>query len=453
MNEKNHQNFLTEEYIGYIFQHPSQHKRQSFDPLDQLAKTHQTICDEAADAHELAAHLEALGYNKYRAKQEFGINNTFELASEIYRRTNRQIKPKFNIRPLRNLRNQQLVLLVAVVATMIAFLQESINWGTMLWIISWSFMGNYIIAKASTEWSKKEGQAVLAAILYTGLLGFLLLGTISNFEFFTLAVTIFWWAIAGWAWRQKIYEKASILSGLMPSFLLLLSTAGMIVFNLKLWPITCFLMLALALFLARHELIWPKKATWSWIIRNGPHTFLMGLYGLGQGLLLMHFIKSTKAIGIHWSILGLALCTALIIVAEHLVIWLKSALTKLMWSGDLRSRKHFRLFVETIILRYSLLPALVLLVVVLIASYDMNNDISKYTPIIGFVLFGVSLSFALALINLSDTELTQISFAAAGLLSLTGLSPSFLLILLVILLFGRLLIYAKHIEQYGISLL
>ncbi len=455
MNEQDQQLFLTKELTEQLSQLNSQQKEQDPNPLSQLSdSTLKTICYEAADEHELAAHLEALGYNSYRTKKEFGMKNTFELASELYKYTNRQAKTRFKIKPLRDLRKQQTVLLVAVIVTMMAFLQESIHWGTMLWIIVWSFMGNSLIGKASTEWSKKEGQMVLTIVLYLGVLGFFLMGLIFGFEVFAMTVAIFWWTVAGWVWRQKIYEEINTFIGFIPSFLLLLNTAGPLVFNLQPWPaFTCFLMLSLAVFLARRELIWPKKEAWHWMLKDIPDTLLMGLYGFGQGVLLMHLIKSTKDIGVYWSIFGLALCTLLIIMAERLVIWLKSALTELMWSDDLRSRQHYRRFVETIILRYSLLPVLVLLVIILIANYDVNNDIIKYIPIIGFALLGISLNFALALMSLNDVQVAQISFGVVGILSLIGLSPSFLLMFLIIVLFGRLIVYAKHIEQYGISLL
>ncbi len=450
MSDKEQKLFLTRE----LPTNTVQSEEQDFIALNLLSHSVlETACHEAADEHELAAHLEALGYNNDRTKEEFGLSNTFELASELFKHTNSQTKPNINLNSLSDLQNQQAVLIFAIIVTIFAFLNESINWATMLWIISWSFMGSYLLSQSPKYWSKKEEAGILTATLYIGLLGFLLMNLFFGFKFFSVTVAIFWWTIVGWIWRQKIYEEVHILSGLMPSFLLLLSMIGGIVFDSTPWPaFTCFLMLALAFFLARHELIWPKMETWYWITKYGLSTFLMGLYGLGQGLLFVSLIDSAKEVGIYWSLLGLALFTILIMVAQHLVLWLKDALAKLMWSDNLLSRKHFYRFVETIVLRYSLLPTLALLAVLLLANYDSNNDFSNYMPIIGFVLLGISLSFALALVSINDTKLAQISFAIAGLLSLTGLPINFLLICLVILLFGRLLIYSRHIEQYGIFL-
>lgn len=445
--------FLTRELNAHIFQKSSQYEEG--DALDVFSRSvMKTICYEASDEFELVAHLEALGYNSYRTKEEFGLDNNFELAAEIFKRTNRKSKPKSFYSPLQDLKKQQLVLLVAIIITMVTFLQVSVNWIIMIWIISWSFIGNSFIASAIREWNNEEVKKVLSATLYLGLLGFLIIALYFRFDVFSATVAIFWWTIAGWTWRKKLSE-ASILTGLIPSILLLLSMVLPFLFGSVIpWStINLFAITILAIFFARHELTWPKITTLRWMLKNSPNALLLGFYGLGQGLLLMQLVKLTGALGLYWNILGLALCTLLIMMAERLVIWFKQTIAELMWSDDLRSRKHYRNFVEVIVLRYSALPTLALIIVVLFASYDGYNDINKYIPIIGFVLLGIALSFALALNSLNDTHFAYVSFGLTGLAAALGTVPSLLLMMLTLLLFIRLITYTKQIERYSTHLL
>jgi len=52
-----------------------------------LAQDLNQLCLEAVDAYELAAHVEALGYNRYRIQREFGLQGPFELGRRLFMRS------------------------------------------------------------------------------------------------------------------------------------------------------------------------------------------------------------------------------------------------------------------------------------------------------------------------------------------------------------------------------
>ncbi|GEM_PF-230092 len=62
-------------------------ERRSADPVKQLARSLNQLCLEAVDPYEIAAHLESLGYNRYRVRQEFGMDGPFDLARRLYQLT------------------------------------------------------------------------------------------------------------------------------------------------------------------------------------------------------------------------------------------------------------------------------------------------------------------------------------------------------------------------------
>ena len=59
-------------------------ERRSKEPLNQLGRQLDTLCLEASDSFEIAAHLEALGYNSDEVPARYGVLDHFELAERLF---------------------------------------------------------------------------------------------------------------------------------------------------------------------------------------------------------------------------------------------------------------------------------------------------------------------------------------------------------------------------------
>jgi hypothetical protein len=55
-------------------------ERRSAHPINQLGRALDQLCLEASDPFEIAAHLEALGYNNANVAARYGVADHFELA-------------------------------------------------------------------------------------------------------------------------------------------------------------------------------------------------------------------------------------------------------------------------------------------------------------------------------------------------------------------------------------
>lgn len=57
---------------------------RSTEPVAILTREHDELCTQAADRFEIAAGLEAVGFNDSQARQEYGLPSVFELAERMY---------------------------------------------------------------------------------------------------------------------------------------------------------------------------------------------------------------------------------------------------------------------------------------------------------------------------------------------------------------------------------
>lgn len=413
------------------------------DTVSELSRLMNTVCMEAASEHEIVAHLESLGYNQHRIKKEFGYDDIFGLARDLFTKTPKKVREKLKVvdneRPLWT---RQLVLLMAIVVTMFAFVDGS--WSMVLWIISWSFMGNFLIARSPSERPPSEHLDIVSAALYMGLIGIGIIFAIFPIGYTELSLGIFWWGVASWTWHQR-FENHYLDSayGLIPIGALLFAS----VFRAS--PSITFLILCVtAIFMVYDLPKFPIAKVWKWISQNFWAMLPVTGYGLGQGLLLMALLQQGS---LQWNALGIGIIVIMLMSAERLVLWLKSMLKELLWADDVRSRRIFVTQTLYICFKY-LLPFL--LVFVGIFALTLNNwSIYQLIPLINFGLFGLSLAFALGLSSLNETDPVYKSFFAMGLLSLTALPLLYVLLILNFILCIRFLIHTRRVENYGIYLL
>ncbi|MEZ4631324.1 MAG: hypothetical protein R2880_11540 [Deinococcales bacterium] len=416
--------------------------RRSQDPVNQLSRLLDTLCVEAASEHEIVAHLESLGYNSHRVQQEFNRENVFDLASEMFRRTPRKIREKsFASVEGRPLWLRHIIMLCAIIAALFMSGITGKAWVILLWVICWSFMGNFLIGKAPSERPESEHKAVTGAILYLGLFGFALLFMLFPLGLRELSLGIFWWALARWTWQPRFKDHhKDILMGLVPvitlTLALLLRANSQLIFGV---------VVITALAMTYDLLAWPKAAIWRWLYQKASQVLPVALYGLGQGLLLISLLRQPD-----WNLIGIGLVVMMLLGAEHLVTWLRHMLKNLLWDTEVRSRRNYQMMVWSAVMRYAL-PFL-LIFVPIIALAVRGWSFGSLLSLSNFALFGFSLACALALSSLNDATPMYLIFLAAGVLSLLPIPLVLIMLALAIALFIRLLWHAKRVEYYGIYL-
>ncbi len=418
---------------------------RSQDDVSELSRLMNTVCMEASSEHEIVAHLESLGYNQHRIKKEFGYDDIFGLARDMFAKTPKKVRERLkaaeNERPLWT---RQLVLLMAIIVTMFAFVDGS--WSMVLWIISWSFMGNFLIARAPSERPPEEHQAVVTAALYIGLVGIFTIFALFPIGFTELSLGIFWWGVASWTWHQR-FDNYYVDSayGLIPIGALLFAS----IFQAP--PAITFLALIVAAIFMVYDLLTPPPTSvWKWISKRFVPMLPVTGYGLGQGLILMALLQQGS---LQWNAMGIGVIVIMLMGAERLVLWLRSMLKELLWADDVRSRRIFVTQTLTISFKY-LLPFLLVFAGIFTLTFN-GWSVGQLVPLINFGLFGLSLAFALGLSSLNETDPVYKTFFAMGLLSL--MTPTlpliFVLLILNFILCIRFLIHTRRVETYGIYLL
>jgi len=416
---------------------------RSEDNASELSRLMNTVCMEASSEHEIVAHLESLGYNQHRIKKEFGYDDIFGLAKEMFAKTPKKVRERLKaVENERPLWTRQLVLLMAIVVTMFAFVDGS--WSMVLWIISWSFMGNFLIARAPSERPPSEHQAVVSAALYMGLAGIAIIFALFPIGYTELSLGIFWWGVASWTWHQR-FENYYIDSayGLIPIGALLFAS----IFRVA-PPITFAILCLSAIFMVYDLPKLPPTTVWKWISKNFWAMLPVTGYGLGQGFLLMALLQQSS---LQWNALGIGIIVIMLMSAERLVLWLRNMLKELLWADDVRSRRIF--VTQTLYIAFKYLSPFLLVFAGIFALTFNGWSVLQLTPLINFGLFGLSLAFALGLSSLNETDPVYKTFFAMGLLSLTAIPLIYVLIILNFILCVRFLIHTRRVETYGIYLL
>lgn len=410
---------------------------RSLRPLNKLARSMYDITANATDVYEIAAHLEAVGYNSYRVKKEFGYDDPFELAKAI-----KEITPKRAIvehswkKSLNSMWLRQLSILFAILATIVLQIKSiPNNWLTIVWLIIWSVVGAKLINKMSSELSTEKSKRVLSVNIVWGFVGLVFVWFLKYPSMPELTINILWWGLTSLLWVESLSKKMSYKS------FILIAIAFLGVFKIPLVPIIALLLIA-SIYLVVPDMRLPKLDTWTWIISSTKAVALIAPYGLGIGLLLVElFQKHSKNTLIAGSIL-----VAMSFASEWLVVWLKDRLSSSLWTS--KSDKEY--ITRTNIVSRTIFFLLVGVALVILLFSLLINDTNLSLTIAHFILYGLILSFALILLTLDNVLLLSLSFVLTLGLMFIGIPLSFTLIVTPAVLATAIFFALQKTEEYGI---
>jgi hypothetical protein len=123
--------------------------RRSTHPIDQLARRLDAVCRTAVDAWQIAAVLESDGINDVIARDEYGMNDVFELAEELFRRVPLRLRPmqvqttgRILVKTLRELSHGPLLAwpLLIIPALLGVIGPTQLEWGALIGlIVGWAW--------------------------------------------------------------------------------------------------------------------------------------------------------------------------------------------------------------------------------------------------------------------------------------------------------------------------
>jgi hypothetical protein len=123
--------------------------RRSAHPIDQLARRLDAVCRTAVDAWQIAAVLESDGINDSIARDEYGMNDVFELAEELFRRVPLRLRPvqvqstgRILVKTLRELSSGPLLAwpLLSIPALLTLIGPNQLEWGALVGlIVGWAW--------------------------------------------------------------------------------------------------------------------------------------------------------------------------------------------------------------------------------------------------------------------------------------------------------------------------
>ena len=163
--------------------------RRSSHPIDQLARRLDAVCRTAVDAWQIAAVLESDGINDSIAREEYGMNDVFELAEELFRRVPLRLKPiqmqttgRILVKTLRELSHGPLLAwpLLCIPALLSVIGSSQLEWGALIGlIIGWAWaLGSSRLAERlrSRDLSEVATTVLRSHVLLSGLMLVLVVG-------------------------------------------------------------------------------------------------------------------------------------------------------------------------------------------------------------------------------------------------------------------------------------
>ena len=122
------------------------------------------IRPDVTDSLDTTTQLETLGYNRYRAKRDFNLKNTFELGRDLFRIVpKRSFLPSLQPSPSPLLR--QLMIFLGLVVTFIA----SPEMWPLSVLLVWSLISHPLLEQARAE-ERKTFSRLFSIIFISGLL-------------------------------------------------------------------------------------------------------------------------------------------------------------------------------------------------------------------------------------------------------------------------------------------
>lgn len=415
-------------------------ERRSRDPTNQLGRSLNLLCLEASDTYEIAAHLEALGFNDPQKLASYGARDHFDLAARLFSRTPKRFTVKQRAVPNeQNVVRQLVMVLTLAVSFGIGLVASEKAWAPVLWLLVWSQAGSALLARARGDLDEHEHPPILALLLIAGLSGVGFIWLVAPFGLEALSLTLMWFGAAGLLWGKR-YLSAFALPLLAAAFL-----------GLQLWLGLNPNALLAAVSLSSLGLLLPLLVTQPslrslpWLARQLGYLLPFALYGLGQGCLLIELVEGSPAGA---QILpGMLLFAFILFASEAHLFRLKRKLTQLLWREASTARYLTR--ARAAVLGYTawyLLP----LALGALAQLALGPQPWMFHWF-GFALFGLVLGLSLVSLSLGNARAPATILALAGPLAFVApftlvAALSGVLQLLVILRQSR------YVERYGIYL-
>lgn len=401
--------------------------------LETLAQELAELLRQVSDPFELAAHLEVLGYNRYRVERTFGLPNTFALAQALFARARRDFRPKAKAPAVPGVLGlRHLAMALSLAGSLGVFLQtQEVGWLPALFLLTWSQLAARASLRAAVEMDQTGARRVVAALAWLGLLGLSLAAPLDQGPWTSWSVGAVWVGVGtlGLAGR----EKQAVLLAL--AFLLGVGLAwGLALSPLWIGPPMALVTLG--------QLPRPRLEAFAFAARTSQEEWPYALYGLGQGLVLWQLVNLLGNV----ALLGLALYLLSALLVEMRLGAFVRALAKTLWSKS--HPLELLLAIQTAFWRYALtalLPTLLLLGALPWAG-------AYATALMGFGSLVLISAMALGLNALGGARTSAYALTAAALLLHLTQNP---LVLLAVGL-GLLLAFLNHLrhpERYGVYLL
>lgn len=414
-------------------------ERRSQEPVNQLGRRLDTLCLEASDSFEIAAHLEALGYNGDDVPARYGVLDHFELAERLFVAT-----PKFlpleqpAARPASSLSKQLVMVLTLLVASSIGLLTEVSAWSAVFWLLIWSQVGGALLSRAGGELDTPKQARVMSLVLELGIIGMVVAWFFTPFALATWTVSLLWVGVAGLLWDERL------------GYARFLPLAAAVLLLLHVWAgVDLTFMLAgmglVTLVALRPLLVWSTPDAWRWTLQQGKYLLPFALYGVGQGLLLLALLRGARLEALP----GVALFAIILLSAESHLLYLRSKLKSYLWQEG--STRRYAVLSQRAVVGYAgrylfaFVPALALWL-------TLGAHPSLFY-LWGFALFGLALALGLVFLSLGDSILPAAAFLVGGTLVSLGLPFWFVLPLLIAAEFALLLRRCRDLGRHGIHLL
>lgn len=405
---------------------------------DRLAALYQQLiglCAAASDPYELAVHLEALGYNRYRVQQEFGLDGVFRLAEKLFSMASHEVPatPAAGFPPgvAQAFIWQHGVSLLTLFAAFIWYLTGgSSGWKSPLWLLTWGQLGSALSFRAEAELDAEEAARARSIVLLIGICGLLPAALLDARPVGALVVGLLWVGSSGLLWARRAW-----LAGL-------LALATVI---LTLCRVETVLLLVVSVLFAPFYLEFPSAAEVQWLYRSIRLEAVSGLYGFGQGLLLKQLLVGA---GGYEAVPGLLVFVVGMIWIEWRLFLFARALKKELWCQSVKAQ--YACIARRLLLRYVAAGALTLGAGAGLA-WVLPARAGTYTLAFGLlVLLG---GMGIALHAVGERRFAAVTMLAAGLTVAAGAAWTAVVSVACVAMCAYLAWIVGHPERYGLYLL
>jgi len=414
--------------------------RRSQDPIDRLSRAFNRLCLEATDRFEILAHLEALGYNDPDLLAELGVEDRFELARTLYKRT----PTSFTLRPPEVRRERDrigplaMALTLSVTLVLGAFADMALL-APALWVLVWSQIGAALLVRADAQLELPERARVLAALLQVGVAGLVGAWLATGFGPAAAAPALLWFSVAAQLWSGRRLAALALPSATAAA---LLATHVIGAPPVVAQGATSLVALAFVLPLLLED--WRRQG--GWLLRHARDGLYPTLYGFGQALLIVALLRQSPDGS---SVVpGALLLATILLTSRSWLVHLKTQLTHDLWAAT--KTDAFAADVRRQVLAYS---AAYLVPMIGVALIDLGYGPLAWTfHVYAFAAFGLCLALAVVMLALGDPATPGVTFVLAGMLALSvsyGLACAALAAAELFVLLRR----SGRVERYALHLL